>query len=248
MVWAVETMAVGPDDRVLEIGSGHGVAVTLVCERLDGGKIVAIDRSAKMIEAAEKRNREHVEAGKAEFIRASLDEADLGAQRFDKVFAVHVRSLWDRPGELDVVRGLLAPGGKLYLRLGDRAEATAVHGPADANPGGAWFRSLGRRHRPDTAGAEHRRDRSGFLAEVGEHGENAPVVVPCLREPELHENAVDVLLDGAFGDPETSCNACVCSAFGHQREHFLLARGYASERIVGRAGREELDVERMIDY
>jgi ubiquinone/menaquinone biosynthesis C-methylase UbiE len=115
LVWAVETMAVGPDDRVLEIGCGHGVAVTLVCERLDGGKIVAIDRSAKMIEAAGKRNREHVEAGKAEFIRASLDEADLGAQRFDKVFAVHVRSLWDQPGELDIVRGLLAPGGKLYL-------------------------------------------------------------------------------------------------------------------------------------
>jgi ubiquinone/menaquinone biosynthesis C-methylase UbiE len=115
LVWAVETMAVGPDDRVLEIGCGHGVAVSLVCERLEGGKITAVDRSAKMIEVARKRNREHIEAGKAELILAAVDEAHLGTERFDKVFAVHVRSLWDRPGELDVVRGWLAPGGTLYL-------------------------------------------------------------------------------------------------------------------------------------
>jgi ubiquinone/menaquinone biosynthesis C-methylase UbiE len=115
LVWAMETMAVGPGDRVLEIGCGHGVAVTLVCERLEGGRITAVDRSAKMIDAARKRNREHIEAGKAELIEAALDEADFGARRFDKVFAVHVRSLWDRPRELDVVRRLLAPGGRLYL-------------------------------------------------------------------------------------------------------------------------------------
>ena len=115
LVWAVDTMVVDPEDRVLEIGCGHGVAVTLVCERLAGGKIIAIDRSAKMIEAATKRNREHIAAGKAELIVAPVDEAELGAQRFDKVFAVHVRSLWDRPRELDIVRGLLAPRGRLYL-------------------------------------------------------------------------------------------------------------------------------------
>ena len=115
LVWAVETMAIRPADRVLEIGCGHGVAVSLVCERLAGGKITALDRSAKMIAAAEARNREHVESGLAEFIPASLESVDLGDRRFDKVFAVHVRAVWEEPTNLVGVRRHLAPGGLLYL-------------------------------------------------------------------------------------------------------------------------------------
>jgi protein-L-isoaspartate O-methyltransferase len=44
--WAVELLHVGPEDRILEIGAGPGVSVSLVCEKLEGGKVVAIDRSA----------------------------------------------------------------------------------------------------------------------------------------------------------------------------------------------------------
>ena len=111
---AVDRLDVGPADLVLEIGCGHGVAATMVCERLVSGRLTAIDRSPKMIEAASRRNGEYVEAGRAEFVVASLEEVDLGEQRFDKILALRV-GLFHR--EPERARGLaerwLAPGGTL---------------------------------------------------------------------------------------------------------------------------------------
>jgi SAM-dependent methyltransferase len=116
LVWAVETLAVDPGDRILEVGCGHGVAVSLVCDRLTTGHVTAIDRSQTMIAAATKRNSDYVASGKASFEAVALEEADLGFDRFDKVFAVHVAVFWTKAAEtLGSVRSALAPGGALFL-------------------------------------------------------------------------------------------------------------------------------------
>ena len=112
----MDALAIDPADRVLEVGCGHGVAASLVCERLDSGRLTAIDRSKKMIEAATRRNRDHLAAGSASFLAATLQEAYFGGERFDKVFAVNVALFWRQPREaLGIVRGLLAPDGALYV-------------------------------------------------------------------------------------------------------------------------------------
>ena len=112
----VEQLDIRPDDRVLEIGCGHGVAATLVCQRLEEGHLSAIKHSAKMIQAATRRNGAHLQAGRAEFLVASLEDLDLGDRRFDKIFAVRV-GLFHRDPERarGIVERWLAPGGGIFV-------------------------------------------------------------------------------------------------------------------------------------
>jgi ubiquinone/menaquinone biosynthesis C-methylase UbiE len=131
----VEELDLRPDDRVLEIGCGHGVAATFVCQRLEGGRLTAVDRSAKMIAAAARRNAAYVEAGTAEFLVAALEDLDLGGRRFDKVFAVRVGLFHREPERARaLVEPWLAPGGALH-----------VHFDAPGGPAPAGTRAAGRR-------------------------------------------------------------------------------------------------------
>src|SRR3954452_5866 len=89
-VWAGDTLALDPADRVLEVGCGHGVAA--------------------------RRNREDIAGGRAVLKAAALETADLGNERFDKVFAFNVAPFWLEPKEaLGIVRRHLAPDGAFYL-------------------------------------------------------------------------------------------------------------------------------------
>ena len=118
LVWAVDQLAVGPRDCVLEIGCAHGVAVSLIAERLGrrarrGDRpVVEDDRDGPA-----RLNAGHVAAGRASFAAAALHEADFGDARFDKVLAVHVGVFSrGRPArELAVVAAHLADGGTLHL-------------------------------------------------------------------------------------------------------------------------------------
>ncbi|MGK5559044.1 SAM-dependent methyltransferase [Actinomadura kijaniata] len=141
--WAVETLRVAPDDRLLEIGCGSGVAVDLVCRRLDRGHILAVDRSETAIARAGRRNAAHVAAGRATLRAATPDRLDLPpGPRFDKVFAVNVNLFWTRSPrpELDLIRTWLKPSGALYLfyeppDASRRAELAARVGAALADHG-----------------------------------------------------------------------------------------------------------------
>ncbi|RPD38247.1 class I SAM-dependent methyltransferase [Chitinophaga barathri] len=110
--WAVEMLHVHPDDRILEIGCGHGIAVSLIAPQLKKGFITAIDSSPAMIDKAIRKN-----AGlKASFVNGSLIEAPLKDRQFDKIFAFNVNVFHkDAEKELELIRDYLAPLGALYI-------------------------------------------------------------------------------------------------------------------------------------
>jgi len=135
IAWAVERLGIRPRHRVLEAGCGHGVAVSLIAERLDGGVVLAIDRSPRMIEAATRRNAARIAAGVVALQRAELADADLGEEPFDRVLAIHLPVLQrgDPARELAVLRDHMAPDAELHVSF-------RPHRPAEVEPIAAHVR------------------------------------------------------------------------------------------------------------
>lgn len=120
--WAVDRLDLDPTHHVLEVGSGHGVAATLVLARLGSGRYVGIDRWPAMVAAGERRNRDAVADGRAQFVCAALEDADLGEHGFHHVLAARVAAMTTGSGPAFAARHL-APGGRLVLVFDSPGEA-----------------------------------------------------------------------------------------------------------------------------
>ena len=137
LAFVAGVVAAAPGERVLEVGCGAGVLVTALAEAVGHGAVVAVDRSPRMADAATRRNRAAVAAGRVRVLAGPLLDADLAGERVDAVVAVDVRAFWTPPApEWDVVARVLAPGGRVVLGYsvmgpGDRDRVpAALAGPA----------------------------------------------------------------------------------------------------------------------
>lgn len=138
--WIAETMHLRPDDRILEIGPGSSESIAYLAARLDGGRIVGVDRSPTAIARAAKRHAALIKCGKVHLLHAGLEQldrarvlAEIGPARgFDKVVAVNVNLFWTkRPtAELALIRQVLAPDGTLFMFYG----YGQPDGPSSAGP------------------------------------------------------------------------------------------------------------------
>ncbi len=114
LAWIVDQLELREHHRVLEIGGGHGVAATLVLDQLSSGTYTGIDRSAKMVAASERRNRNAVAAGRARFVLGEFPTETVVDGAFDRIFAARVVSMIE-PAALAQVRRLLTTDGLLVL-------------------------------------------------------------------------------------------------------------------------------------
>jgi trans-aconitate methyltransferase len=115
--WAVDVMDVKPSDHVLEIGCGPGAGAELICQRLETGKLFAIDRSESGVDRTKRRCRQYVESGRLTVRQIDLATLRVPVKRLNKVFAFNVNLFWVRPcaDEVALLHERVVPGGAVYL-------------------------------------------------------------------------------------------------------------------------------------
>jgi SAM-dependent methyltransferase len=114
--WVVDLLDVRPDDRVLEIGFGPGVAIALLAERATAGLVAGVDPSDVMARQARRRSRAAVRAGRVLLCQGSATALPFADARFTKACAIHAVYFWT-PLEagLREAHRVLAPDGLLVL-------------------------------------------------------------------------------------------------------------------------------------
>jgi len=115
--WAVDLMDVQPGDNVLEIGCGPGYAAELIAQRLETGKLFAIDRSESGVDRTRRRCAKYVEAGRVTVRQIDLATLRVPVKRLTKVFAFNVNLFWvrDCDDEVALLHERVLPGGAVYL-------------------------------------------------------------------------------------------------------------------------------------
>lgn len=130
--WTVELLDIAPDDRVLELGCGPGLAVADISKRLMGGRVIGIDHSFVMIEQARARNRSGLMGGRVTLDIGDIDHLPRVSGGFTKVFAVNVIQFLDDLDAASVaLAAVMAPGGLMALTYQPRL-ANATRDSAEA--------------------------------------------------------------------------------------------------------------------
>lgn len=115
-VWAVSLLDVRPDDRVLEIGFGPGLASLELSRIAQQGYVCGVDHSELMLRQATRRNADGIRRGVVDLRLASVDALPPFDVLFDKILAVNAMLFWGEPvGRLSGLRQLLRPGGLIAV-------------------------------------------------------------------------------------------------------------------------------------
>jgi SAM-dependent methyltransferase len=105
--WAVGLLDLQPDDRVLEVGCGPGVALAAARERTP--HVVGVDRSPVMVRQATRRSG-------ATVVESAAEDLPPFDEPFDKALAVNTVGHWPDPvAGLDAVHAAMRPGGTIAV-------------------------------------------------------------------------------------------------------------------------------------
>jgi ubiquinone/menaquinone biosynthesis C-methylase UbiE len=120
-LWMVNLLEVKPEDRVLEIGFGPGVALAEILTRASAGFVAGVDTSELMVRQGRARHAEAIASGRLEIRQGDADALPYDDATFDVVCGTHVIYFWPDPvAVMREARRVLRPDGRLALAYQER--------------------------------------------------------------------------------------------------------------------------------
>jgi ubiquinone/menaquinone biosynthesis C-methylase UbiE len=116
--WTVSLLNIQPDEHILEIGFGPGVAIQYASHKAVNGLVAGIDFSATMVQVASKRNAAALKAGRVDLRHSEVSSLPFLDEMFDKTYTIHCIYFWTKPlDDLREVRRVLKAGGWLAVTI-----------------------------------------------------------------------------------------------------------------------------------
>jgi SAM-dependent methyltransferase len=119
----IKYLDIKPNDKILEIGYGPGVGISLLSKRYESCEIFGIDFSELMFKRAASRNSRFINNNRVHLLFGDFVETEINTEKFDKIFCVNVVYFWDdlqKPFEK--VKSLLKDDGIFCLYMAGKDE------------------------------------------------------------------------------------------------------------------------------
>lgn len=112
-------LSVLPDIRpkkILDIGCGGGMCLSLLGKKYPSAKLNGIDISDESVKAATSYNQELVDSGRLEVMYGDVSDPPFKKERFDLITAVETYFFWpDLKTNIENVSEILSPGGMFLI-------------------------------------------------------------------------------------------------------------------------------------
>jgi cyclopropane fatty-acyl-phospholipid synthase-like methyltransferase len=120
------------NDRILEIGYGHGLGVDMIASGFDCF-VSGIDFSELMFNEATKRNMKHINNKKVELCHGDFLSSEIISNQYDKIFCINVIYFWDKLDEpFSKIKKGLKKGGIFCIHMAHRDDLEKMKFTKDA--------------------------------------------------------------------------------------------------------------------